>query len=93
MQLRAATPAILYGERLVRRSRVPQINKDNYRTKDGADKSRSPIAERTHSSHRGVCAFLAGFERVFHPLHHRIELVPLDVALRPVVRPGNSMGS
>src|SRR6476646_3259187 len=27
--------------------------------------------------HRGVCAFLAGFERVFHPLHHGIELTPL----------------
>ena len=26
---------------------------------------------------RPVCAFLAGFERVFHPLHHGIELVPL----------------
>src|SRR6476646_7859056 len=28
-------------------------------------------------SHRGLCAFLAGFERVFHPLHHGIELTPL----------------
>ena len=25
---------------------------------------------------RPVCAFTTGFERVFHPLHHGIELLP-----------------